>query len=257
MRIGLLGPLTVTDQRIPIGIPGEKLRAIIATLALASGMTVSSSTLLDELWGEQPPRSAANSLQGHIARLRRALVQHSGKEESRNVIRTSGSGYMLVLPPENIDASRFILNVEMASRVKACEPEKAIVLLSNALDTWRGPALLDTGHGMICRTAAARLEETRLMARELLVEAKLSLGGHYEVVSELEQLLSRHPLRERLCEQLMIALYRCGRQADAIGTFHRVRQRLSADLGLEPGPGLQRTMSEILRHGPSLLHEVG
>ncbi|MGW5851298.1 AfsR/SARP family transcriptional regulator [Streptomyces sp. NPDC055254] len=164
---------------------------------------------------------------------------------------------MLVLPPENIDASRFILDVELASRVRAREPERAIALLTGALEMWRGPALLDTGHGMICRTAAARLEETRLMARELLIEAKLALGGHYEVVSELEQLLSRHPLRERLCEQLMIALYRCGRQADAIGTFHRVRQRLSADFGLEPGPVLQKTMAEILRQGPSLLHQVG
>ncbi len=184
-------------------------------------------------------------------------MQHSGKEELRNVIRTSGSGYMLMLPPENIDALRFIVDVELASRMKARDPEKAIVLLTDALGSWRGPALLDTGHGIICRTAAARLEETRLMARELLIEAKLALGGHYEVVSELEQLLSRHPLRERLCEQLMIALYRCGRQAEAIGTFHRVRQRLSAELGLEPGPGLQKTMAEILRHGPSLLHQVG
>ncbi|MGW6568403.1 AfsR/SARP family transcriptional regulator [Streptomyces sp. NPDC054975] len=257
VHIGLLGPLTVTDQCIPIDIPGEKLRAIIATLALTAGTTVSSFALLDELWGEQPPRSAANSLQGHIARLRRSLVQHSGREEMRKVIRTSGSGYMLALPPENIDASRFIADVELAGRLKARDPEKAIALLTRALDTWRGPALLDTGHGMICRTAAARLEDTRLMARELLIEAKLALGGHYEVVSELEQLLARHPLRERLCEQLMIALYRSGRQADAIGTFHRVRQRLSAELGLEPGPGLQNTMAEILRQGPSLLHKVG
>ncbi|MBB1245176.1 AfsR/SARP family transcriptional regulator [Streptomyces durbertensis] len=256
MQIGLLGPLAVTDQSVPIAIPGEKLRAVIATLALTPGVTVSSFDLLDELWGERLPRSAANSLQGHIARLRRTLVQHSGKEEMRQVIRTSGPGYLLAVPPESIDASRFVADVERAGRMSAREPEKTIVLLTEALATWRGPALLDTGHGMICRTAAARLEETRLLARELLIDAKLALGGHYEVVSELEQLLSRHPLRERLCEQLMIALYRSGRQADALGTYHRLRQRLSAELGLEPGPGLQGTLAEILRHGADLLHEA-
>lgn len=233
-----------------------KLKAILATLALSPGVTVSCSDLLDELWGECPPRSAANSLQGHIARLRRTLVKQSGKEGMRDVIQTSGPGYMLALPPENIDASRFVTGVKLAGRTWADRPAEAIALLTRALDTWRGPALLDTGHGMICRTAAARLEETRLLAREILIDARLVLGDHHEVIPELEQLLSRNPLRERLCGQLMIALYRSGRQADAISTFHRLRHRLSTELGLEPGPDLQNTMAEILRQEKSLQYKA-
>jgi SARP family transcriptional regulator, regulator of embCAB operon len=256
MQIGILGPLKLTDQNILIDVPGEKLKSIIATLALSPGVTVSSFDLLDELWGERPPRSAANSLQGHIARLRRALVTQSGKEELREVIRTSGRGYVLALPPTSVDAARFVADVQRAGRLAADDPAGAITVLTRALDTWRGPALIDTGHGMVCRTAAARLEETRLLAREIMVDARLALGAHHEATPELEQLLSRHPLRERLCEQLMIALYRSGRQAEAISTFHRVRDRLADELGLEPGPGLRNTMAEILRQERSLLHHV-
>ncbi|GGQ49065.1 BTAD domain-containing putative transcriptional regulator [Streptomyces mutabilis] len=256
MQIEILGPLRVSSQGVLIDIPGEKLRAIVATLALSPGVTVSTSDLLDELWGERPPRSAVNSLQGHIARLRRALVTQSGEEEMRHVIKTSGSGYMLALSPRDVDASRFVADVKLAGRKSATEPMEAIALLTRALGAWRGPALLDTGHGMICRTAAAHLEETRLMARELMIDARLALGAHHETIPELEQLMSRHPLRERLCEQLMLALYRSGRQAEAISTFHRVRHRLSTELGLEPGPGLRNTLAEILRQEESLLHEA-
>jgi SARP family transcriptional regulator, regulator of embCAB operon len=257
MRVEILGPIGVTDHGVPVEIQGEKLRAILATLALSPGETVSVTDLLDELWGEHPPRSAANSLQGHVSRLRRSLAQQSGREAMRNVIVTLGSGYMLVLPPENIDASRFTAAVESAARKGVHEAAEVISILTDALAAWCGPALLDAGSGMICRTAAARLEETRLMARELIIDAKLTLGAHHETVPELEQLLSRHPLRERLCEQLMIALYRSGRQADAIATFHRMRHRLSLELGLEPGPGLQNVMAGILRHEESLLHRAG
>ncbi|MEU2506617.1 AfsR/SARP family transcriptional regulator [Streptomyces sp. NPDC007863] len=253
MEIGVLGPLAVLDGGVPIDIPGEKVRAIMATLALSPGVTVSSFDLLGELWGERPPRSAANSLQGHVARLRRALVQHSGKETMRGLIRTSGTGYMLALSPACVDASRFVADVELAGRLRGSDPGKVVTVLAEALATWRGPALLDTGHGMICRTAAARLEETRLMARELVIDARLALGAHHEAVPELEELLSRHPLRERLCEQLMTALYRCGRQADAISTFHRLRHRLTAELGLEPSPALQGTLAAILRQEAALL----
>ncbi|MEU9857873.1 AfsR/SARP family transcriptional regulator [Streptomyces sp. NPDC047974] len=256
MQIEILGPLRVSSQGVRIDIPGEKLRAIVATLSLSPGVTVSTSDLLDELWGERPPRSAVNSLQGHIARLRRALVTRSGREDMRHVIRTSGSGYLLALSSQDVDASRFVADVRLAGRKSVTDPAGTISLLGRALDGWRGPALLDTGHGMICRTAAAHLEETRLLAREIVIDARLALGAHHEAVPELEQLLSRHPLRERLCEQLMLALYRSGRQAEAISTFHRVRHRLSAELGLEPGPGLRNTLAEILRQEESLLHKA-
>ncbi|CAM3197706.1 hypothetical protein HMPREF1486_00759 [Streptomyces sp. HPH0547] len=253
MLIEILGPLRIRHGEGSVQVPGEKLRAIVATLALSPGAVVPGEKLLDELWGENPPRTAANTLQGHIARLRRTLVQQTRSPYARELIRTSSSGYILDLDAENIDAVRFTRIVEhLGSRVRT-DPEACIPQLTGALRMWRGAALSDAGQGIACRTAAAHLEEMRLIARELLIEARSALGQHREVVPELEQLLTRYPLRERFCEQLMLALYRCGRQADAIGAYHRVRRQLSDDLGLEPGPGMQARLSEILRQEPSLM----
>ncbi|MGW0705634.1 AfsR/SARP family transcriptional regulator [Streptomyces sp. NPDC002643] len=236
-----------------VDVPGEKLRAIIASLALSPGEVVSGTKLLDELWGDSPPRTAANTLQGHIARLRRMIVKQTRSPYAREAIKTSSSGYLLDVDAENVDALRFTRIVEHVGLHVRTEPERSIQQLTSALRVWRGAALSDAGPGIACRTAAAHLEEMRLIARELLIEAKSALGLHREIVPELEQLLTRHPLRERFCEQLMLALYRTGRQADAISAYHRVRHQLSEELGLEPGPGMQARLSEILRQEPSLL----
>ncbi|MCF6521804.1 BTAD domain-containing putative transcriptional regulator [Streptomyces sp. JJ36] len=253
MLIDILGPLRIRHGDVSVDVPGEKLRAIIATLALSPGEVVSGAKLLDELWGENPPRTAANTLQGHIARLRRTLVQQTRSPYAREAIRTSSSGYILDVDAENIDALRFTQIVEHVGVRVRTDPERSIEQLTGALRMWRGAALSDAGQGIACRTACAHLEEMKLIARELLIEAKSALGLHREVVPELEQLLTRYPLRERFCEQLMLALYRSGRQADAISAYHRVRRQLSDDLGLEPGPGMQARLSEILRQEPSLL----
>ncbi|MEV0124251.1 BTAD domain-containing putative transcriptional regulator [Streptomyces sp. NPDC050703] len=246
--------MRVTHEGTGIEIPGAKPRTIIASLALHPGEVISSADLLDELWGDNPPRSAGNSLQGHVARLRRSLAEQTDSTRARDLLRTSGSGYLLDVDADDVDALRFTRIVQqVGSRTLHEDPERAITVLNDALRLWRGPALADTGQGISCQTACAHLNETKLMAKDLLIEAQLALGLHREVVPQLKQLLTRHPLRERFCEQLMLALYRSGRQADAINVYYRVREHLSNDLGLEPGPGMRSRLAEILKQEPSLI----
>jgi DNA-binding SARP family transcriptional activator len=253
MQIRLLGPLQVIEENIPIDIPGEKLRTITAALALTPGTPVLAVDLLDELWGDRLPKTAENSLQSHIARLRRILAKQTGKPSSRNLIRTSHSGYLLDVDPDDVDALWFTHAVDVASRYVDEDSERVVKLLNEAFSVWRGPALLDAGNGMTCRIAYARLEETKLIGRELFIEAHLKLGRHQQVIPELEQLLAQHPLRERFCEQLMTALYRSGRQADAISTYRRVQHNLSAELGIDPGPGMRKKFKEVLQQEENLL----
>lgn len=253
MLIEVLGPLRIAYGHEFVHIPGGKLRALLATLALSPGEVVSVATLLDELWGETPPRTAANTLHGHIARLRRTLVAQTGDPCAQDVVRTSNAGYLLDIAPENVDSVRFTRAVEQAAVTACRDPQASIAQLEDALRMWHGIALSDVGSGIACSMAAVHLEGMKAVARELLVEAKLELGLHREVVPELELLLRQYPLRERFGEQLMLALYRSGRQADAIGVYHSLRRRLDDDLGLEPGPGIRGRLAEILRQEPSLL----
>ncbi|MGW6273930.1 MULTISPECIES: AfsR/SARP family transcriptional regulator [unclassified Streptomyces] len=253
MQVRLLGPLQVVEEDIPIQLPGEKLRTIMAALALTPGTPVPALDLLDELWGDQLPKTADNSLQSHVARLRRVLTEQTGKPKARHVLRTTRSGYVLDVDPADVDALRFSTSVEAAGRRLDADGELAIRMLTEAFSEWRGPALIDTGTGMICRIAYVRLEETRLIGRELFVEAHLRLGRHWQVIPELEQLLTQYPLHERFCEQLMTALYRSGRQADALSVYRRVQHNLDAELGIEPGPALQRRFRQILQQEGALL----
>ncbi|MBD0747731.1 AfsR/SARP family transcriptional regulator [Streptomyces sp. CBMA152] len=253
MKVRLLGSLEITDGHLTFRIPGEKLRAIVAALALSPGRPVSRHDLIDELWGEDLPRNAENSLQGHVARLRRIIESRTGRDGPRGLIQTSSFGYALSLPERDVDASQFTALVRQATTARRASPERAVRLLTEALALWRGPALLDTGQGMISRLAYTRLTEVRLMAYEHLFDAELDLGLHREVITELQQLHAQYPLRERFCEQLITALYRSGRQAEALDAYHRTRQRLSHSLGLEPGDALRARFQDILRREPATL----
>jgi DNA-binding SARP family transcriptional activator len=246
MRVSLLGPVEIADDHVSVRIPGEKLRAIVAALALYPGRTVSRDDLIDELWNEEPPSNAANSLQGHIARLRRILAARTGNKSLRDVVQTTPAGYLLQIPAEQVDALAFTVRVAESEQYVQHAPERALQMLDAALAMWRGPALFDAGQGMICRMTYAHLEETRLIAHERRIDAQLRLGLHQSVTPELEQLHMRYPLREHFCLQLMTALYRSDRQSDAINAYHRTRQRLGRDLGLQPGPLLQRIFRRIL-----------
>ena len=253
MQIEVLGPVRVIHGGLELELPGTKPRAIIASLALRPGEVISAAALVDELWGDNPPRTGVNSLQGHIARLRRSIDERTSGVPARDILRTSGSGYLLDIDAQNVDALRFTRTVRGVGNDTVRDmSEQAIAQLSRALGMWSGPALADTGQGLICRTARAKLDEIKLIAEELLIEAKLRHSRHREAVPHLQQLLTQYPLRERFCEQLMLALYRSGRQADAIDIYNQVRTRLRDELGLEPGPGMRDRLGEILHQDKAL-----
>jgi DNA-binding SARP family transcriptional activator len=244
MEIEILGPIeVVADRRKSVG--GTKVRATLAMLALNIGRVVSCEELVDELWGTRPPGNARNALQAHVTRLRRLL----GDEPA---LVTVDNGYLLDLPPDTVDANRFRRLAAGGAQLVVDAPETAVALLEQALRSWRGPALLDAGQGQRCRAAAHWLNESRIIAREDLMNARLALGDERAVASELERLVAQYPLRERLYELLMLALYRGGRQADALDVFHRLRHRLDDDLGLQPGIDLQRRYRAILSQDPAL-----
>jgi DNA-binding SARP family transcriptional activator len=231
---------------VRLNVPGQKLRTLLAIFGLSPSTAISQDQLIDELWPQAPPKDAVNSLQVHILRLRQLLASYAGARAARALLITTGSGYCLSVPDDAIDAILFTKLVAEAQE-PGQEPAQCRKILVSALDLWRGPALLDIGDSMTCRLAAVRLEEARLVAQEVLFDAELSLGMHGATVPLLEQFTARYPLRERFSEQLMVALYRSGRQADAIDVYHRTRQRLLNELGLEPNESIRSRFQEILR----------
>ncbi len=211
---------------------------------------VPASRLIDELWNGAPPASADVTLRTHVSRLRQRLAAVG----SEKALVTRPSGYGLVLDSERVDSYQFKQLAGLGQEALGLgEPERAAQLLRTALDLWRGEVLEDLGSPGYAQSEATRLDELRMVTIESRIEADLRLGRHSSVVAELDQLVTAHPYRERLCGQLMVALYRCGRQVDALATFSSARQRLGDELGLDPGPALADLETAILRHDPSLL----
>jgi predicted ATPase/DNA-binding SARP family transcriptional activator len=244
MEFGILGPLEVRDGPAPLRVPGAKERALLADLVVNAGRVVSADRLVEDLWGERPPGNPANTLQGRVSALRRAL----GPAGSGLVV-TRPPGYLLEADPGQVDAARFERLVADAGR--AAGPAAAR-LLEEALGLWRGPALAEFADQPWAQAEAARLEELRLAAREALVELRLAGGGHAGLVGELEGLVAAHPTRERLRGQLMVAYYRSGRQADALRVYAETREVLAEELGIDPSPELQRLQRQILVQDPAL-----
>ncbi|WP_282796256.1 AfsR/SARP family transcriptional regulator [Streptomyces sp. CC224B] len=262
MQFRILGPVEMYDERTGVRIlpAGAKQRALLGALVALAGHHVSVPRLIDELWGEHPPANAANALQAHVARLRRQLparAPHPGPDAGaggagQEWITTCPPGYVLRLGGADTDARAF---AELAARAQQAAPHtpgRAADLLRQALALWRGPALEGSVLGDICAAEAAQLEEHRLAALELLYDACLRAGRHGEITGELEELTTEHPMRERFYDQLMLALYRCGRQAEALCVYDRARKRLVHELGVEPGPVLRARMEAILRHDTAL-----
>ncbi|MFJ2899907.1 BTAD domain-containing putative transcriptional regulator [Streptomyces sp. NPDC087218] len=251
----LLGPVEVRDPLTGAGIvpPGSKQRALLSAFVVHAGQLLPGDRLTAELWGDRPPANAANALQAHVARLRRLLPACGGAADSgREWISTLPAGYLLHLGPATTDVQRFHHLSAEGRAMLAADPGRAVELLRRALAVWRGPALQDSGHGQICATEADRLEENRLTTLETLYEASLRCARHGEITGELEKLTADHPLRERFYDLLMLALYRSGRQAEALGVYERARRRLREALGIEPGPALRGRMEAILNHAPAL-----
>ncbi len=241
MQYQLLGLLRVADGDREILLPRQKDRALLAFLLLHARETVSIDTLLDELWGERPPPTAKNSLQNSVSRLRKSL--------GADVLRTRPPGYMLDVAAADVDLERFVHLVEQSQRQAA--PERASTL-ARALALWRGPALADLQFEPFALTEAARLGEMRSLAEEALVGAELELGRHIELIPRIEELISRNALREQPRGQLMVALYRSGRQAEALAAYQATRKALVDELGIEPGPTLRALEQAILRQDAAL-----
>jgi DNA-binding SARP family transcriptional activator len=218
LEFRILGPLEVHDGAAQVPVPGAKERALLADLLVHAGRVVAADRLIDDLWGERPPGNPGNALQGRMSQLRRALGPAGAA-----LLATRPPGYSVEVDPDRVDASRFERQVAEAGRAAATSPEHALRLLDEALGLWRGPALAEFADLPWAQATAARLEELRLAAVAARADLVLAAGGHAELVGELEALVAAHPTRERPRAQLMLALYRSGRQADALGAYQQVR----------------------------------
>lgn len=246
-RIGILGPVELAGEG-PVPLGGVKERCLLAALAVHCGKAVSTSSLVDALWADDPPRTAGKTLQNYVLRVRRALARAGGP-----AIVTLPDGYCLQAAPGVVDAVLAESLIGQARQEMAGgEPAGAVRLLRRALGLWRGPALGEFAGRPFAAAEALRLDELRETALEDLFDAELALGRHHEVVGGLEALVARGPLRERRWGQLMVALYRDGRQAEALDAFGRVRQVLGQDLGVDPGAELRRLHRAILQQSPGL-----
>lgn len=246
-RIGILGPVELAGDG-PVQLGGAMERCLLAVLAVHCGEAVSAASLVDALWGDDPPRTAGKTLQNYVLRLRRAMAGVAGPS-----IVTQPSGYCLRAPPGMVDAKLAeSLIGEGRGELAGGDPAAAAWLLRRAVDLWRGSALQEFADRPFAAAETSRLEELREAALEDLFDAELALGRHHEVVAGLEGLVARQPLRERRWGQLMVALYRDGRQAEALDAFHRLRRVLDEDLGVAPSAELRLLHQAVLRHSAEL-----
>jgi predicted ATPase/DNA-binding SARP family transcriptional activator len=246
----ILGPLEITVAGRPIRLPAGHPRALLALLLLRPNRVLSADELIDALWGDQPPRTATNVLQAHIATVRRAL--RTGGSELVGRLETHPSGYRLRVEPDELDAAIFESEVAEAGRLASADPTRAADGLRAAIALWRGSAGGGAGQAAAIAGAATRLEELRLGACETLAELDLRLGRAREIVPDLEELAREQPFRERFHALLMIALYRSGRQADALAAYRNAREALVDELGVDPGPELRALELAVLRQDPGL-----
>jgi DNA-binding SARP family transcriptional activator len=231
----VLGPLEVEDGGRPLELPAPQLRTLLILLLLHANEVVARDRIVDDLWAGTPPRNAVTSLHNAVTKLRRVLGDS---------LVTRPPGYVLHVEREHVDALRF---EDLLRGARAAEPAARAAALREALALWRGAALLDVAYESFAATEANRLEELRMVAREDLIDAELSLGEHDALVAELEALVAANPLRERLWGQLILALYRTGRQGDASQAYQNARRTLLAELGIEPGPALKQLHGAVIR----------
>src|SRR5829696_9387976 len=244
MRFRVLGPLEVRDGDVQVQLGGRRQKALLARLLLDANRTVSAERLIDDLWGEDVPDTAAKMVQIYVSQLRKLLPP--------GMLVTSSPGYALQVEPEAIDVVRFMrLREEGRAALTAGDPATAFARLREALGLWRGAALAEFPEPFAA-VEAAHLEERHLACLEDRIDADLALGRHADLVGELEALVTRLPLRERVRGQLMLALHRSGRHAEALDAYRRFRETLDRELGLEPSPSLRDIERRILQHDAAL-----
>ena len=242
----VLGPLEVRCGGSEVPVRSGRQRVLLAALLLRANSVVPLAELTERLWGEDPPRGARNTLRAHVMRLRRAL----GEQDGEGVISTHPEGYRIEVAAENLDLLR--CEALLAAAEEATDPAAEAALLRRADDLWRGAALSDVDSDGLHRDVVTALTEQRLRAVQRRIDLELRLGSAADLVPELRSLTAEHPTRERFAAQLMLALYRSGRQADALETYRRVRALLDAELGVEPGADLQELHSSMLTADPAL-----
>jgi predicted ATPase/DNA-binding SARP family transcriptional activator len=250
MRFGVLGPLKVwTADGRPVRIPELKVRALLGDLLMHEGRPVSADRLVEDMWGRSElPASPTRALQAKVSQLRRALAE--AETGGRELVESLPSGYLLRTGADAVDARRF---TELAARAREThDPRAKTALLSDALALWRGPAFADFGDEEFAQAAISRLEEQRLTVLEEQAEARLALGEHSLLADELGDAIAQHPLRERLRAAHVRALYRAGRQSEALDSYAELRKRLAEELGVDPGPELIALHQAILEHDPAL-----
>jgi DNA-binding SARP family transcriptional activator/ABC-type branched-subunit amino acid transport system substrate-binding protein len=249
----ILGPLEVWREGGSLPLGGLKQRSLLALLLLQANQVVSTDRLVHELWGEEPPGTAVTALHGYVSQLRKLIEPERAAGGESRVLVTRPPGYMLNIGPGQLDLDRFEASVRRArEELVAGRPEPAARDLREAFALWRGAPLADLASEPFAQSAARPLEELWLAALEDRIDADLELGRHREVATELEAVIRSHPLRERLRGQQMLALYRCGRQADALNAYAEARRTLSEELGIEPSSALKQLERDILNQDPSL-----
>ena len=245
LRYGLLGPLQVQDGDDSLPLGRRQQRAVLAILLVHLNAVVSTDELLEALWPENRPGKPLTAIHGYVSALRKLL--------GREAIQTSGGGYQLIADAEQVDSHRFErLLIDAREALAAEQPRQAAILLSEALGLWRGAALADFTYEEWAQPEIRRLHELRAAADEELAEAQLALGEHEQLIGRLEALVASDPLRERRRAQLMLALYRAGRQAEALDVYQQLRERLVEDLGVDPSPQLQSLYKQILNQDDTL-----
>jgi DNA-binding SARP family transcriptional activator len=251
IEVSVLGPLAIAFAGVPAELTGAKPRSLVTALALHANSVADVGTLIDCLWGDDAPDRAEHTLQQHVSSTRKQLAAAAGSPEGGQVLQTQSPGYLLRVT--SLDAGDFEHHLGAAHQLAAAGRwDDALAAYDAALALWRGPALADVRSTPTLESHAVRLDEQRLGAVEGRCEARLSCGQAREVVAELEHLVARHPLRERLRSQLMLALYRTGRQADALAVYRQGREVLIEELGIEPGPELRALEQAILEQRTDL-----
>jgi DNA-binding SARP family transcriptional activator len=257
MKINVLGPFAVSIQGRTVRPTAAKQRTLLALLAMEAGRVVPTDVVIEELWGDRPPRSSGSTLRTYVLQVRRliaAALPAGTTVAPDQVLRTETGGYLLEVPRGDSDADAYERAAAAGHRAFAAEDHRAASQkFTEALAMWRGPMLVDVKKGLQLEADASRMHESRLNVMCRRIEADLRLGKHYELLAELAGLCAKHPLHEGLHTQLMLALYRCDRRSDALAAYQRLRTAMIENLGLEPSPRLRQLHRSLLLDAPELI----